>query len=191
MTLWLLRHAQPCVAPGVCYGVLDMAAEAEATRQAAAALAEVLPQDLSVWVSPLQRCELLAQFLRGLRPDLTFKTDLRLVEMNFGAWEGVPWADVPRTALDAWTTDFGEHRFGGIESANMVLARTRAAWSDTLAATRLSGAAGAVWITHAGVIRAVSLLAQGVQRVDDAAQWPRAAPAFGQWSQVPMASGQR
>lgn len=186
MTLWLMRHAQPCVAPGVCYGVLDMVAQVEATRQAAFALAEVLPQGLAAWVSPLQRCELLAQYLRGLRPDLTFETDPRLGEMNFGEWEGVPWADVPRTALDAWTADFGEHRFGGMESVNMVLARVRAAWSDTLLATRSSGAPGALWITHAGVIRAVGLVAQGVYTLADAAQWPQDAPGYGHWTQVAL-----
>jgi alpha-ribazole phosphatase len=38
-------------------------------------------------------CELTRDLLR-LRPDLTFKTDIRLQEMNFGAWEGQPWADI-------------------------------------------------------------------------------------------------
>jgi alpha-ribazole phosphatase len=42
-----------------------------------------------------------------------------------------------------------------------------------------------VWITHAGVIRATTLLAQGVRRVDQAQQWPQAAPAFGQWVVLP------
>ena len=38
-----------------------------------------------------------------------------------------------------------------------------------------------VWITHAGVIRAAQLLAQGVRHVERADQWPVDAPAFGQW----------
>ena len=181
MTLWLVRHAQPCVAAGVCYGALDMAAEPQATQIAAAALAEHLPNAIAVWVSPLQRCEQLAQCLRRLRPDLTFKSDARLMEMNFGEWEGVPWTDVPRSALDAWTDDFGEHRFGGVESANMVLQRVASAWKDA----RQSGApisGDVAWITHAGVIRAAALVAQGVLQVNDAAQWPRSAPGFGEWS---------
>jgi hypothetical protein len=94
-----------------------------ATQHAAQGLAAELPEKAELWVSPLQRCELLAQSLRGLRPDLPCKTDARLVEMNFGHWEGVAWADIPRTALDAWTADFGNHRFGGVESANAVLSR--------------------------------------------------------------------
>lgn len=181
MNLWLVRHAQPCIAPGLCYGALDVAAEADATRRAAAELAAVLPPSVAVRVSPLQRCEQLAQCLRGLRPDLSFATDARLTEMNFGEWEGVPWAQIPRDALEHWTADFGEHRFGGAESANQVLQRVAAVWTDTLDATALSGQ-DLVWITHAGVARAADLVAQGIHRVDDAAQWPHAAPAFGQWT---------
>ena len=181
MKLWLVRHAQPCVAAGVCYGALDMPAKLQATQMAAAALAQHLPAGVAVWVSPLQRCEQLAQVLRGLRPDLTFKSDARLIEMNFGQWEGVPWADVPRSAMDAWTDSFGDHRFGGLESANMVLQRVAAAWTD--ARLNIASNSGDVaWITHAGVIRAATLVAQGVLEVKDAAQWPRSAPGFGEWS---------
>lgn len=183
MTLWLARHAQPCIAPGVCYGALDMPAQASATLHAAQALAAELPQALPVRVSPLQRCEQLALVLRGLRPDLVFATDARLTEMNFGAWEGVPWEQIPPSAMDAWMADFGNCRFGGLESANMVLQRVASAWSDSLERSRPHGGS-AVWITHAGVIRAASLVAQGVLRLDDAAQWPRHAPAYGQWCQL-------
>lgn len=183
MKLWLARHAQPCIAPGVCYGALDMAAELVPTQQAAQALAQVLPAALPVWVSPLQRCEQLAQCLRGLRPDLAFKTDARLAEMNFGTWEGVAWSDVPHAAVDAWMADFGDARFGGQESANMVLERVASAWAETLEATRQRGGE-ALWITHAGVIRAAGLIAQGVLQVNDAAQWPPKAPGYGQWCQL-------
>ena len=33
--LWLVRHARPLVAPGICYGRLDMQADAQATADAA------------------------------------------------------------------------------------------------------------------------------------------------------------
>lgn len=183
MSLWLVRHAQPLVAPGVCYGALDVAADAQATQQAAQALAQELPQQLVVWVSPLQRCAQLAQTLQALRPDLAFVHDHRLQEMNFGVWEGMAWDQIPCSALDAWTADFGEHRFGSAESANQVLQRVGEAW-DAWRATHTTGA----WITHAGVIRAVQLLAQGQRSVSRADQWPPSAPAFGVWQKVPSAS---
>lgn len=179
MTLWVVRHAQPRVAPGICYGALDLPAEPEATARTAEALAQELPLGAEVHVSVLQRCELLAQHLRGLRPDLTFKPEPRLVEMHFGQFEGVAWADIDPDAMDAWTADFAAHRFGGQESVAEFMARVAQVWDACLPA-RAAGQPQ-VWITHAGVARAASLLAQGQRTVRYAVDWPREGPAFGQW----------
>ena len=173
--LYLVRHAQPLIAPGVCYGALDVPAHATATQQAAQTLAPSLPHGAVVLSSPLQRCELLAQAIKGLRPDLTYKTDARLVEMNFGSFEGLRWDSLPRQALDDWTADFWQHRFGGVECVAQVMARVAAVWDEALAS-----APPQVWVTHAGVIRAATLLVRGVRHIDQASDWPQAAPAFGQ-----------
>jgi alpha-ribazole phosphatase len=172
--LWLVRHAQPLIEPGVCYGVLDVAADLVATRQAAQTLAQCLPNQAQVVTSPLQRCELLAKHLCGLRPDLTCKTDARLAEMNFGSFEGQRWDRINAQAYDDWTADFWQHRFGGVESVADVMARVACAWDEAMRLEKQP-----VWITHAGVIRAASLLVKGVRQVKDAAQWPSEAPAFG------------
>jgi len=179
MKLWLVRHAQPLIAPGVCYGATDVAADAQATRQTAHALAQRLPTGVCVISSPLQRCERLAHCLRGLRPDLPYKTEARLVEMDFGCWEGQRWDAVPKADFERWTADFDAHRFGGRESVSEFMQRVAAAWDETQQQGR-----DAVWITHAGVIRAATLLAQGVRQVAQATQWPRQAPAFGRWSEI-------
>ncbi len=175
-TLWLVRHAQPLLAPGLCYGATDVSADAQATQRAALALAPVLPPNTIVISSTLQRCELLAQSLQGLRPDLTYKTDVRLTEMNFGEWEGQPWDAIPRAAFDVWTDDFWNHRFGGQESVAGFMERVTLVWRET---SQLPSPA--LWVTHAGVIRAATLLSQGVHKVTHASQWPSAAPAFGGW----------
>jgi alpha-ribazole phosphatase len=172
MKLWLLRHARPLVDSSVCYGALEVAADDEATQEAACRAAPQLAQALSVWHSPLQRCEQLAQVLQGLRPDLTLQPEPRLREMDFGCWEGVAWSDIPRPALDDWVADFGNHRFGGVESTNAVLDRVASAvqdFSDLLAA---QGKDDGLWITHAGVVRALRLLGMGVQQVSHAGEWP-------------------
>lgn len=176
MTLWLARHARPLIAPGVCYGALDVPSDAQASRVAAQALALELPPHLSVVVSPRKRCVQLAGELQHLRPDLLWSRDDRLQEMDFGQWEGQAWEQIPRAALDAWTADFGDHRFGGVQSANEFLQRVAQVW-DLWRATGKP----ALWITHAGVIRAVNLLAQGHRRIARADQWPASAPAFGAW----------
>jgi len=173
--LTLVRHAQPLIEAGVCYGALDVPADATATQQAAQALASTLPTGALMLTSPLQRCELLAQFLQGLRPDLTYKTDARLAEMNFGSFEGQRWDSIPAAAFDAWTADFWQHRFGGAESVAEFMARVAEVWDDAVASSQPQ-----IWVTHAGVIRAATLLSQGVRRIDQATDWPQAAPVFGQ-----------
>ena len=179
MKLWLVRHAQPLLAPGLCYGATDVAADSLATYQAAEALSQVIPHGLPVVSSTLQRCERLAQCLQGLRPDLTYKTDARLVEMNFGEWEGHRWDAIPRAEFERWTDHFGSHRFGGQENLHEFMHRVSGAWDESQGHGQET-----VWITHAGVIRAATLLSRGVRQVDSALQWPQDAPEFGQWVSV-------
>ena len=176
MKLWLARHAQPLIAPGICYGATDVPADAQATLEAAQILSMALPLGLLVLTSSLQRCELLKHSLQALRPDLSYKTDARLVEMNFGTWEGQRWDAIEQAELARWTDNFGEHACGGAESVGQFMARVGAVWDETVAAGQDS-----VWITHAGVIRAAALLAQGIRTPSDAQQWPHQAPGFGQW----------
>lgn len=176
MKLWLVRHPAPEVAPGICYGRLDMAALADATSACAAALLPLLPERLAIASSPLRRCQQLAQALE--RP---FATDARLQEMDFGAWEGRPWQDLPRAELDAWTADFARHKPGGGENVHGFMARVASAFDELAGADTL-------WVTHAGVIRAVQLLAGGVRELQDARQWPTAAPGYGQWCTLDLAN---
>ena len=180
MKLWIVRHATPLIESGVCYGALDVAADAPLTLQSARALAQTLPVQCKVWASPLQRCMQLANALSDLRPELEPQTDARLREMDFGSWEGVAWDAMPLAAMQVWTDDFGAHRFGGVESANEVLARVAELWD----AARQHPEENQVWITHAGVARAALLLSQGVRAVERASQWPKDAPGYGKCSMI-------
>ena len=198
MKLWLVRHAQPLIDAGICYGRLDMAADAEATAECAAKLATQLPVGLRVVSSPLQRCEQLAHALHALRPDLAYKTDGQLQEMDFGQWEGCAWQDIPRAELEAWTGDFAHYNVGHDgESVAAFMARVGAAFdglkSPTTATAQgtMAPESGVLWITHAGVIRAVELLAQGVRHIERANQWPVEAPKYGQWRTLALHPGQR
>jgi len=176
MRLWLVRHATPLVDAGTCYGALDVAADAQATQQAALALALALPTGVVLHSSPMQRCTQLADALCALRADLSFTIDSRLREMDFGTWEGQRWDALGAAALQAWTDDFAHHRPGGGESVHGFMARVTQAWDEAS-----SPGADLVWITHAGVIRAAALLHSGQAPVTQATQWPAAACGFGQW----------
>jgi len=102
MALWIVRHARPLIAAGICYGVLDVQADASATDQAVRELADTLPTGAVLRVSPLTRCQQMAGALCTLRADLQARTDPRLREMDFGCWEGVAWDAIPQAALQAW-----------------------------------------------------------------------------------------
>ena len=176
--LWLVRHAQPLIAPGVCYGQLDVPADVDATAACARELAKILPPGINIMGSPLQRCEQLTHALIGLRPDFSCKKDPRLKEMDFGRWEGRRWDDIGAPAIDAWVADFPHHRPGGGESVGQFMQRVAAAWDEP------REPAGTLWITHAGVIRAATLLHGGQRQIASASQWPVAAPGFGCWIQL-------
>lgn len=176
MNLWLLRHARPLIDAGICYGATDVPADADHTQATAAQLAPLLPAGLTVWTSPLQRCQALAEQILALRPDLQLRLDLRLREMDFGCWEGQRWDAIPRAAYDEWTANFGTARFGGRESVNELLQRVAAVRAEAQALGQ-----DAVWVTHAGVLRAMALLDQGLCTLDEAPQWPQAVAGWGEW----------
>lgn len=184
--LWLARHAQPLIAPDICYGRHDVPADAQATRQAAARLHAALPARLAgCWHSPLQRCEQLALDTQALRADLTSNPDDRLAEFHFGAWEAQAWNDIARADIDAWTADFAHHAPGGGESLAEMLARVAHALDQARRAAQ-SQDGDVLWITHAGVVRCVSWLLQHGSRLPQADEWTAPAPGYGEWTAVPL-----
>ncbi|GAB3262574.1 histidine phosphatase family protein [Chitinimonas naiadis] len=141
--LILLRHTPCHASAGRCYGRLDLAAERAPLRQAARMLRGELP-NWPLYCSPARRCLALA---RQLAPRARVLAELQ--ELDFGRWEGLPWADIPRTELDAWAADLWHYRAGGGESASDLLAR----WQSACRHLRQEAAEGAILVTHAGLIR--------------------------------------
>ena len=148
MPLILVRHTRPLVADGVCYGVTDLDL-APTFDEEAARVVETLPPAERLVTSPLARCRRLAERV-GAAWSLVPVVDSRLREMDFGAWEGVPWSAIPRDELDAWAADFLHARPHGGESVHMLYERSRSAIADY----RAAGLSHIV-VTHAGVIKAV------------------------------------
>lgn len=177
-TLWLLRHARPLVEPGLCYGRLDMAADPQATAEAAQALAPSLPQAVYLRHSPLRRCTQLATALQALRPGLPLHSDARLQEMDFGKWEGQPWNGLGRQAIDDWAQNLALTAPGGGESLQQMLQRVQPALREALSAA--DQGLTPLWITHAGVARCVQWLLLHGLRQPTANEWTLPAPAFGQ-----------
>ena len=187
--LWLQRHAQPLIAPGVCYGRTDMAADDKATAAAALAMqqawaTEGLPPG-TVWHSPLQRCELLSRTLKRLEPNFILKPTTALVEMDFGCWEGLRWDDIPRSDIDTWTADFWHYAPGGGESLACMMARVQAAMAAAREQAQTSGQP-VLWIAHAGVAQCAHWLATRGDRIPTAKEWPSVKLAYGEWIRLPL-----
>ena len=138
MKLILVRHPQPLVAAGVCYGSTDLAIAPGELERVAATLQ--LPAGLPLYSSPLRRCAELAARLSAAPHH-----DARLAEMHFGAWEMQPWDAIPRGHIDAWAADTVNYRPGDGESVLQMAQRIDAFYNEL--------ASDAIIICHAGTMR--------------------------------------
>lgn len=155
MRLILVRHPQPLVAAGVCYGSTDLEVAPGELERTLAALAPQLPAGLPVYSSPLRRCAGLAA---GLSNTPIF--DARLVEMHFGDWEMRAWDDIPRAGIDAWAADMVNYQPGGGENVLRMAARIAAFHVDLQ--RRLGEDGEAIAICHAGSMRLLSACHAGL-----------------------------
>ncbi len=160
--IWLVRHTAVRVAPGICYGRSDLELADTAADDIARAL-PCLPPGARIVSSPARRCIALAAAM-----DPGFTTDARLLELDFGAWEGLAWDAVPRAALDAWAADPWGFAPPGGESGHALLARVRGFWAEAKHRPL-------VIVSHGGPLRLLRQLAQG--RAPDILAPP---PALGQ-----------
>ncbi|HYD95193.1 MAG TPA: histidine phosphatase family protein [Noviherbaspirillum sp.] len=165
MRLYLVRHARPAVADGVCYGSSDLPVPEQEQRQALAQLAAALPKGIPLFSSPLQRCLALAAALAPALRTFAPIVDPRLAEMHFGAWELRAWETVPRAEIDAWAADLVHYRPGGGENVLEVAQRVQA----FLDALRRRQEDAAIVVCHAGTIRMLLACLQAAS-VEQAAQ---------------------
>lgn len=146
MDLYLLRHPLPDVPAGICYGVTDLALAGD-VRVDAERVRGLLPAGVRVVTSPLSRARDLAL---ALHPTPTVDDDLR--EIDFGEWEMMPFADMPRSALDEWAADMLAFRAPGGESVGAMADR---AWAS-FERHRDAGDEALLLVAHHGPLRAIA-----------------------------------
>ncbi len=76
------------------------------------------------------------------------------MELDFGAWEGQRWDDVPRAALDAWAADVWGFAPPRGESGGALVARVRAFHAELPAGDH-------VVISHGGPLKVLAALVAG------------------------------
>ncbi len=148
--LLLIRHA-PALTEGRMAGRRDVAADCSDLAALAALRAAVGAFD-HLLISPALRCR---QTAAALWPDRLGRSDPQLWEQDFGAWEGVAYADLPDIgALSG--ADLAVHCPPGGESFAALCDRV---WPALNAAAALGGRV--VIVAHAGPIRAALARAVG------------------------------
>jgi alpha-ribazole phosphatase len=148
MELILIRHPRATVAPDSCVGHLDVDCaagwEGHADR-----LQKMLAAPDRLIASPLRRCSGIAARL-GAAWRVAPEFDPRLMELNFGEWEGRRWSEIDRRDHDLWPAGQLDSAPPGGESYNELLARIDAFRADL--GTSFERIA---LVTHAGPVRAL------------------------------------
>ena len=145
MEVHLVRHTPVDCSTKVCYGRLDVP------------LSDSFPSDIkkikkqlsssydAVYSSPISRCVALSEALNYKE----IITDRRLLEIDFGDWEGVAWNDINDVKLDEWMADFVEISPPNGESFSQMFDRV----SGFIAMLRTRKFKKILIVSHSGVIR--------------------------------------
>jgi broad specificity phosphatase PhoE len=154
--IYFLRHGETDYnATGRLQGRLDIPLNAKGRGQAArngGVLAELIdaPGAMHYVASPLLRTRQTMEIARGKLqlPETPFDTDARLLEIDFGRWEGKRWDDIERDDAAGYRVrqaDGFNHAAPDGESYAMVMARVEAWLADVVRPT--------VVVAHGGIMR--------------------------------------
>ena len=151
MRVVLVRHPAPLIEAGVCYGRLDLPLHPDADIERLAR-DPLLAGSERVWTSPSRRCrEVAERMAAALSVPLT--ADPRLMELDFGDWEGKPWDDIARADLDRWAADPLGFRVPGGESGAELIARVKDFYTGL--------ARDCIVVSHGGPLRVLAALLRG------------------------------
>lgn len=171
LELWLWRHPRPSGAAGRCIGRTDLPVDPRRAKRLAHRLRRAARQHRLprvVCTSPLQRCASVGRWLA--RWGWQHQIDARLLELDFGRWDGLPWSCIAHADVAAWEVDFAQHAPGGGEPLASLVARCL----GFVQAQSASGATTVLVVAHAGWINACAVADPASQR---APTWP-AAPRY-------------
>lgn len=157
MDIYLIRHSRVDIAPGSCYGQLEVPLLHSCGNEFAGTLAK-LPELETVWTSPLERCRSLAEHIAGANRRILV-IDPRWSELDFGRWEGKLWKEISRKESDPWASDYWNVAPPEGETYRQLHERVNEAlWDLTV-----QPAQRVAVVSHAGPIRAALAQCKGLQ----------------------------
>jgi len=167
MSIYFLRHGE---SEGNCrggyYGQTDMPLTDKGKYQAHVAvddLKELLKNShssqMTIYTSPLQRAKWTAEYVQHhLSVNCSFEVMPQLMEINFGRWEGLSYAEIqqlyPEKCIQ-WQSDWPHFKFPEGESFVDFYQRINWCWQGI---KRKNGNSDALIVAHGGVIKVVKLI---------------------------------
>jgi alpha-ribazole phosphatase len=151
MIIIAVRHTSVTFPKEICYGQTDieLASTYEVERNEVA-------QKLScenyqaLYSSPLKRCQKLAE---SISKEIPVIYDSRLMELNFGKWEGQNWDDIIKTEeAKSWFNDWINTPCPQGESYQQLISRVQEFIQQIKA---LHNNKNVLIVTHGGIIRAL------------------------------------
>lgn len=173
MVLYIWRHPKPIAANGFCIGQTDISVDKRKIKRLANKIQRFvrfhqLPK--VIWVSPLQRSLKVGEILAP--HGFQYYVVPELAEINFGNWDGQPWAQIPKQEIDDWCDHFADFAPNDGESLQQLFNRVEN-WLNEMAAQN-SGQKPVLAVGHAGWINAASMIAARQEAPKIAADWPQA-----------------
>ncbi len=144
----------PAAAEGLCYGRFEpgLADGWEKSVDSTISVLGAIPQ--RIISSPASRCTLPAGYMADKLGLARPEEDLRLQELDFGAWEGRLWRDIPREESDHWAQSYLHIAPPGGET--MLMMRSRViSWLNEVCYRCFSGVNDVLVLTHSGVIKII------------------------------------
>lgn len=142
MEIHIIRHIQPAIERGTCYGQTDILLP-DGHEKIHLNLAKKLEKNYDqIYSSPLLRCKLLAE---TISEDAVY--DKRLMEINFGAWEMKKWDEINKQELNTWMDNYLEIAPPKGESLNDLFQRFKIFIEEIKSENKI------LIVGHAGIIR--------------------------------------
>lgn len=163
MKIIAIRHSA-VIENSICYGQADIPLdESLFASQCHQVLSQLQKQPLASFrliSSPSIRCQRLALAIRNKLSIADFGLHDQLLEMNFGHWQNKPWQDISKHEIDAWVENLLDFNGWQGESVNNFYERVADFYQSLIRTQKKSF----ILVTHAGVIRALFHIINGVEK---------------------------
>lgn len=170
-TFYLWRHPKPINATGRCIGHTDLLVDKRKLRRLANHIHVFtrhhrLPK--VIWLSSLQRSRGVGDILA--KRGFVCHISTQLCEIDFGDWDGRPWAAIAKAEIDAWCANFADFTPNSGENVQQLYQRVRL-WLTQQSESQTQPTSVLV-VGHAGWITAACMVwaNQGVPQ--QPSDWP-------------------